>query len=505
MKRDKPSKVTQSDDQPEEQVKVVKDHSNASDVCSSIADSVSQKITSLVNVNFVKPFTCSLVDRGISGLTAGLNERIEEQITSFKCERRTEFLENKDKDNRVPDEFKQAHKDEKVMQNVQQGIEDFANDEQVGLQHMGSVSDACGCAIKVLDEDGNLVRTIGDTSSGKIVEVRYKDGHYSSPDGTDPPGSTKPNDCIYNVIADQLGEKDPQKIADLRTKTVEAMHKNSHIIAHHYADVQYLKIHDRKVLHEGGIVNPTKQSVKDFAKKFTDPSVLEGAGTYKELNDKLKKESRDGIVEVHHEPPDASYDGKSSQKLCVVMDYDDHQNLLSTGSPAYVEAMRNVMSQDTTNGFSDALLIGCIDMHLTSLKSGNGEYGSDMAKLVDGHAKNGKISQEQATILKEKIKAFPSDAKGFTSDYLKENHADVFKNATFKSADKSEVNVLSLLEAKVKDEKVKVYPIPKKRSYVTYETHRKHEGMKKESKREYDGKRYKANNEEKQNKLPREE
>lgn len=433
MKRDKSQKTTQYDDQPEEQVEVEKGYSNLNDVCISIAEPVSQKISSMINGNFIKPFTSSLVDKNIKKFTAGLNKRIEENINSFKCERRIEFFQNNDKGNRVPDEFKDAHKDKKVMEKVEQDIENFANGEKVGLQHLGSVSDACGCAIKVLDENGKLVRIIGDTSSGKIAEVLYKDGHYSLPNGEDPlGGSTKPNDCLFNVIAHQLGEKDPQKVNEMRSKTVDAMHKNIHILADQYADVKHLKQHSRKDLSEGGIVNPTRDEVINFLKGLTPEQKLkvQGAYSFKELTKLFLDLKRKGILDFHHEPPDSTYKGDRLKKLCIVLDTDDHKNLLSSKFPENIEynkTIGKIISKDRENGFSNAILIGCLDIQLTSLRSGNGEYGHDMNSLVDSHFKDGKISESQAKNLKEKIQTFPTISENFTEMYL-ETHSDAFKH-----------------------------------------------------------------------------
>lgn len=482
MDQGKSSITTNIDDQPEEQVKVIKDNSNSNAVFNTIAESVTVNIASLVNANFIKPYTCSLVNEGITGLTSGLNKSIEDQITSFKCERRTEFLQNKDTDNRVPDEFKKAHEDKDVMKEVERDIDNFANDEKVGLQHLGSVSDACGCAIKVLDENGNLIRIIGDTSSGKIAEVQYKDGHYSLPNGEDPPGgSTKPNDCLFNVIAHQNGETDPKKIAEMRSKTVEAMHKNINILAHQHADVQYLKNHDRNVLHEGGTVNPRKtkdDAKKKKAEKFyaglspEKQKKLQEAHTYEDFDEDLR--GRDGVIEVHHEPPGAAYDPKvdKSDKLCVALPHDDHRNLLSTGNAAYVESIKDIISKDKVNGFSDALLIGCLDIHLTSLRSGSGNSTVIAESLVDAHASNGKLTPEQAKVLKDKIKNFPTKPENFTTEYLSQ-HKDSFNNGT---------NALKLFEAKVNDEKVKVHFKKPKKNVFVQTSHRKEKAKKAQNK-----------------------
>jgi hypothetical protein len=459
----------------EVQVEMQKGDPKSTSSLKLIAESVSKKMTSLINGNFVRPYTSSLVDKGIGGLTAGLNASIEEQMKGFKAERRTEFNQNNDPDNRLPDEYKEAHKDEKVMQTVNEEIENFANDEKVGLQHLGSVSEAFGVPIKVLDENGNLVRIIGDTSGGKVpVEVRYEDGHYTLPNGNDPPGgSTKPNDCIYNVIADQLVKSDPEKfaalkdpenVAAMRGKTVEKMRQNRDTMAHQYADVQYLKENNRKVLHEGGIVKPKNKKVKKFLKG--KEKLAQGAGSWKEFDDNLK--GRYGLLEINHIPPDSCTEGDKNDKLCIAMDYEDHRNSLSTTNPAYREALSDMISKDKENGFANALLVDCLDTHLTSLKSGNGEY--------------------QAKEITAKIDNFPKSIENFTPEYLKTHE---------KSFEKGE-KAFKLIEGKISDAIPSIKP-KTERTAMTLKTQEKREEQKRLRKNEIARESYKRRKMEKEN------
>ncbi|CAF4542054.1 unnamed protein product, partial [Didymodactylos carnosus] len=50
---------------------------------------------------------------------------------------------------------------------------ELKDDGEAGLVHLGALSEAAGRPITVLDENGNVIRTIGEGKDGKAIEIEY--------------------------------------------------------------------------------------------------------------------------------------------------------------------------------------------------------------------------------------------------------------------------------------------------------------------------------------------
>lgn len=429
---------------PQEQIKPQPHDPQSSDIHSKIAEKVSTKITSKINANFIAPLASSLVSQCVNFAASGLEQALEKDVHKFKAKRRTVFIQNEDINNDVPDEFKQAHKDEKVMKEVEKDIEDFKDGEKVGVQHLGSVSDALGVQIIVKDKDGNIISVIGD---GKPIEVRYEDGHYTRPDGTEPPvKSSNNNDCLFDVIADQTGGNP----SEMRMKTVEALKANVKSLAHQHNDVVFLKVYDSEALHMGGF-KPKRAEVIEY--KEGAEEILEDAGTYREMkkklrrHNKIKNSKRKGKVDLHHIPATAVTKEDREEAIVIPVDHLDHKENLSTKSKDYRDGVAKIHKTNP----AEAVLMDLIDLQKTSLITKNADYEIVMNKLVEKLSEEPKAKDENtpkigrpttteriprtqlfntetANVLKDKITKFPKENEKLDSKFVEQELGFKFTN-----------------------------------------------------------------------------
>jgi hypothetical protein len=241
------------DTKDEEQIQLERGNKSPEELRKGLASSVSVNMCNIIQSKLITPLTHAGIDYGINKLTAGLDKHIQDGIGNFQAERRIEFFQDGDKDNRIDEEFKQGIHDKAAVAKADSMIDDLKNGGEAGLPHLGPLSDEAGRPIKVLDEHGNHVRTIGGDKGGEPIEVQYhkpnKDnpwGHWTLPDGKDAPSSGEKN-CLFDVVAAQT-KKDPNQ---LRANTAQRMENNKAMVANQAHDIKRLEIYKKDALTMG--------------------------------------------------------------------------------------------------------------------------------------------------------------------------------------------------------------------------------------------------------------
>lgn len=267
--------TSQSDEQ-EQQVELQKANKSPDQLRQLLAASVSTNMCNIIKSKLITPVTRSGIDYGMRNLTAGLDKSIEDQMGDYRAERRIEFSQDGDLDNRIPDEFKKGMEDEESVKKANAMILELEKGGEAGLPHLGSLSEEIGRPIKVLDEKGRVIRIIGAHKGGAPVEVEYHNptinnlqGHWTLPGGKEPTvNNTGENNCLFNVIAEQTG-KDPNK---LRAGTAVRMEGNKVSLANQASDIRRLEQYKKSALTMGGrvIEVPHFRSVLDPSNHPTD-------------------------------------------------------------------------------------------------------------------------------------------------------------------------------------------------------------------------------------------
>ncbi|CAM2724787.1 unnamed protein product [Rotaria socialis] len=241
----------------QEQVKLDRGNASPASLLQTLADSVSTKMCSVIQNKLIAPVTNAGVSFGMSKLTAGLDKSIKDQIGTYQAERRLEVFQDNDKNNRIPDEYKKGAEDPEAIEKTGQMIEDLKNGGEAGLPHLGALSDETGRPIKVLDENGKVIRIIGADKGGTTIEVQYRkpnvhtpQGHWTLPGNVEPlANNTGKNNCLFNVIAEQTG-KDPNQ---LRANTASRMGNNKEHLANQARDIKRLEQYKKNALTMGGM------------------------------------------------------------------------------------------------------------------------------------------------------------------------------------------------------------------------------------------------------------
>ncbi len=244
-----------------EQVKLNKSAKSPDELSEKLAKSVSTKMCNLIQGKLITPVTSAGINMGMNKVFSSLDKSLEKEMENYKAERRIEFFQNKDPDNRIPDEYKK--KNEQSVKKADKIIADLENGGEAGLPHLGSLSDEIGRPINVYDEDGKLVRIIGPDKNGEPVEIEYHKpnesnpkGHWTSPGGIDSNkfSNIDNNNCLFNVIADQCNLKDPDK---LRMNTANRMRENKDSLAFQANDIIRLETYKNNALAYGGCKKET--------------------------------------------------------------------------------------------------------------------------------------------------------------------------------------------------------------------------------------------------------
>ncbi|CAF4734791.1 unnamed protein product, partial [Rotaria sp. Silwood2] len=191
----------------QEQVKLDRGSQSPENLLQNLADNVSTKMCSVIKNKLITPVTNAGVSFGMKKLTAGLDKSIKDQIGNYQAERRIEISQDYDKNNRIPDEFKKGAEDPEAVEKADQMIDDLKNGGEAGLPHLGPLSEEAERPIKVLDENGKVIRIIGGDKGGTPIEVEYHKpnadspkGHWTLPGGVEPTvNNTGKNNCLWSV------------------------------------------------------------------------------------------------------------------------------------------------------------------------------------------------------------------------------------------------------------------------------------------------------------------
>ncbi|CAF1543564.1 unnamed protein product [Didymodactylos carnosus] len=242
-------------EQNEEKVVFERENKTPEELRKYLALSVSTNMCNIIKNKLITPVTNTGINYGMKNLTAGIDKSLQDQIATFQAERRIEFFQNKIEINRIPDKFKKNGPE--AASNAKKIIDELKDDGEAGLPHLGALSEAAGRPIKVLDENGNVIRIIGEGKDGKPIEVEYCKpnennplGHWTLPGGKEPEGNnySGKNNCLFNVVAAQTGE-DPN---DLRQNTIIHMENDKENLAYQTQDIKRLEEYKKHALIMGG-------------------------------------------------------------------------------------------------------------------------------------------------------------------------------------------------------------------------------------------------------------
>ncbi|CAF3062018.1 unnamed protein product [Rotaria sp. Silwood2] len=245
-----------NNDVEQQQIQLERKSKSSDVLCGTLATSVSAKMCNIIQKKLITPVTQTGINYGMTKLTSGLDKSLQDQIGIYQAERRTEFFQDLDKNNRIGKEYKKGIADETAVAKADEMIDQLKNGGEAGLPHLGPLSDAAGRRIKVLDENGQLMRIIGEDKGGEPIEVQYHkpnetnpSGHWTLPGGKEPTvGDTGKNNCLFNVVA-QATEKDPKQ---LREETAARMENDKCNLANQAHDITRLEQDKRDALTLGG-------------------------------------------------------------------------------------------------------------------------------------------------------------------------------------------------------------------------------------------------------------
>lgn len=264
------------DGSAEKQATLSRETKSPEELKKALSSSISVNMCNIIQSKLISPLAHTCIDHGLGKLTEGMDKSLQDAIGNYQAERRIEFLQNGDKDNRVGEEFKPGicpeteHKADSI-------IKDLENGGEAGLPHLGALSEEAGRPIKVLDEKGRHVRTIGGDKGGDPIEVQYHkpnpnnpSGHWTLPGGKEAPVSGK-NNCLFDAVAAQTG-KDPSQ---LRAGTANRMETNKEFLANQAHDIMRLEQYKKDALQIGGVNVNLKQNGKDITTEIDNEILLE--------------------------------------------------------------------------------------------------------------------------------------------------------------------------------------------------------------------------------------
>ncbi|CAF3462152.1 unnamed protein product [Rotaria socialis] len=340
-------------DNQEEQISLERKNKSPEGLRQDLAKSVTINMCNIIQNKLVTPVTNAGINFGMKKLTAGLDKSIQDQIGIYQKVRRIEFSQDNDRDNRIPDEFKQGSKDPQALAQADAMIDDIKKGGEAGLPHLGPLTEVIGRPIKVLNEKGEYVRTIGADKGGIPIEVEYHkptannpQGHWTLPGGKEPAtNNTGKNNCLFNVIAQQTG-KDPNQ---LRADTADNMSSNKANLANQAPDIKWLKQYKNSALTMGGVrlkgnnvyldddeIDLIIQTVNNSTYKRMD-----APGDF-ELIDAYDDEGHQVKLRRHHMIPEAEIRDDFTK---LVNKYSNDKNSLKTELNKYLNHPNNLIGR----------------------------------------------------------------------------------------------------------------------------------------------------------------
>ncbi|CAM2721942.1 unnamed protein product [Rotaria socialis] len=350
--------IYQSSEQ-EPQVELNKSSKSPDGLRQTLAASVSTNMCNIIKSKLITPVTRAGIDFGLKNLTAGLDKSIMEEIGIFQAERRVEFSQDGDKDHRIPDEHKQGMKDKAAVAKANSIINGVKTDDEAGLPHLGALSEAVERPIRILDENGDLIRVIGEDKGGIPIEAEYhkptkenQSGHWTLPGGQDPLATGNnggKNDCLFNVIGAQA-DKDAKT---LRGNVATIMENNKESLANQAYDIKLLEKYKRDALTLGGCPVHTKGSGEKAIDDSASNIGYKGkkTGHAKEHTDANKPSSdfTRKVLTVF----------KKTDDMGMFFDsfMDTHVNQNSQNAPIYTSTNHPILSELTSN--VEKLVVTC--------------------------------------------------------------------------------------------------------------------------------------------------
>lgn len=394
----------------EEQVTLAREAKTPLELNGYLASSLSVAMCNIIQNRLIAPVTHTGVNFGMSKLTAGLDKSINDQIGDYQAERRIEFLQDNDKDNRIPEEFKSGAKDEGALAKADSMIDDLKNGGEAGLPHLGPLSEETGRPIKVLDEQGRVIRIIGEDKGGPPIEVEYHkpttdnpQGHWTLPGGVEPAANaTGKNNCLFNVISQQTGI-DPNQ---LRSKTVTRMNDNKENLAKQASDITRLEQYKRNALTMGGVrlqgqtvylddddIDAVVNSVNAEYNRQEPPDDFKAIDAYDENGNKIEmsrhhmipeQDIRAGFTELVQK-----YSGDKSKLKTELNTYLNHPNNL-LGKEAFIKSVGLDAKNPTSDNSSLVArsVLKAVSWHPNNLRLGpNGSLRSDDPEKLKNKSK----------------------------------------------------------------------------------------------------------------------
>lgn len=250
-----------NDVESQQQVQLERKSRSSEMLCGTLATSVSAKMCNIIQKKLITPVTQTGISYGMTKLTSQLDKNLQDEIGKYQAERRIEFFQDRDKNNRIGNEYKTGVEDETAVAKADEMINQLKNGGEAGLPHLGPLSDAAGRPIKVLDEKGQVVRIIGEDKGGEPIEVQYHkpnennpSGHWTLPGGKEPTfADTGNNNCLFNVVGQASG-KDPNQ---LRQDTAARMENDKGNLANQAHDITRLERDKMDALTMGGAARDT--------------------------------------------------------------------------------------------------------------------------------------------------------------------------------------------------------------------------------------------------------
>ena len=248
-----------------EQIKLERENKSPDELCKSLATNVSANMSNIIKHKLIAPITNAGINLGMTKLTSGLDKSLNDEIGKYQAERRIEFFQDQDKNNRIGEEYKKGIEDETAVAKADEMIDQLKKGGEAGLPHLGPLSDVAGRPIKVLDEKGQVIRIIGEDKGGEPIEVQYHkpnennpSGHWTLPGGQEPKfGDTGKNNCLFNIVAQATGN-DPNQ---LRQYTAARMENDKGNLANQAHDIIRLEKYKKDALVMGGAKRPNKTKI----------------------------------------------------------------------------------------------------------------------------------------------------------------------------------------------------------------------------------------------------
>ncbi|CAF0908084.1 unnamed protein product [Brachionus calyciflorus] len=245
----------------DEQLEFKNNSESIKDLSDKISDKLSVKMCSILQNKIISLTTNALVDFGMKTITQNIDNSINESIQNYQAERRIEFFQDEDRNNRIGSEFKNGIESDKAVEKVDEMISSVKNGAPLGLYHLGCLSESVDRPIRVYDENNNLVRVVGENRGGQPLDIQYIDsnneiGHWI-PKGeskswelsTTRGGTVGKYDCLPDAIAELTG----QDSNTVRNNLVNVMNKNKANLANQVNDIQRLEVYNHKALTIGGL------------------------------------------------------------------------------------------------------------------------------------------------------------------------------------------------------------------------------------------------------------